>query len=57
VGERRFCVGKSHTDGLGLDAVVEKVAWVVGVRLSRPPLPRSREGFRRVRVAAGLIRL
>jgi hypothetical protein len=46
-----------RTDGLGLDAVVEEVAGVVGVRLDRPPLPRWRQGFRWVRVAAGLIRL
>jgi hypothetical protein len=46
-----------RTDGLGLDAVVEEVAGVVGLPLGRPPLPRWRQGFRRVRVAAGLIRL
>lgn len=46
-----------NTDGLGLDEVVEKVARVVGLELGCPALPRWRRGIRRLRVAAGLIRL
>lgn len=46
-----------RTDGLGLDDVVEEVARVVGLQLGRPALPRWRRGIRRLRVAAGLIRL
>jgi len=46
-----------RTDGLGLDAVVDEVARVVDLQLGRPPLPRWRQGFRRARVAAGLIHL
>lgn len=45
-----------RTDGLGLDAVVEEMARTVGLPLGRPALPRWRQGFRHVRVAAGLIR-
>jgi len=45
------------TDGLRLDAVVEEVARVVGIQLERPALPSWRRGLRRLRVAAGLIRL
>ena len=46
-----------NTDGLGLDEVVEEVARVVGLELGCPALPRWRRGIRRLRVAAGLIRL
>lgn len=46
-----------RTDGLGLDAVVEEAARVVGLRLGRPPLPPWRSGPRRLRVGAGLVRL
>jgi gluconate kinase len=46
-----------RTDGLGLDAVVEDVARVVGVALGRPALPPWRRGIRRLRVGVSLIRL
>ena len=46
-----------RTDGLRLDAVVDEVARVVGIQLGRPALPSWRRGLRRLRVAAGLIRL